>query len=61
MMSMKRATGNGFDQLCERTNRELVARLDTLADKWRQGCETKEELKDLVVLEQLVNTMPDEV
>ena len=43
------------------TNRELAARLDDLADKWTQGCETKEELKDLVVLEQLVNTLPDEV
>ena len=44
-----------------KTNRELAARLDDLADKWTQGCETKEELKDLVVLEQLVNTLPDEV
>ena len=26
-----------------------------------QGCETKEELKDLVILEQLVNTLPEDV
>ena len=43
------------------TNRELAARLDDLADKWTQGCKTKEELKDLVVLEQLVNMLPEEV
>jgi len=43
------------------TNRELAARLDDIAEKWMQGCETKEELKDLVVLEQLVNTLPDDV
>ena len=43
------------------SNRELAARLDDLADKWTQGCEAKVELKDLVVLEQLVNMLPDEV
>ena len=43
------------------TNRELAARLGDLAEKWMQGCETKEELKDLVILEQLVNTLPEDV
>ncbi len=43
------------------TNRELVARLSDLAGKWTQGCTSLEELKDLVVLEQLVNTLPEDV
>ena len=37
------------------TTRELGARLRDLADKWMNECKTIEELKDLVVLEQLVN------
>ena len=43
------------------TNRELSARLQDLADKWTEGCNTKEELKDLIVLEQLVSTLPENV
>ena len=43
------------------TNRELSARLQDVADKWTQGCNTKEELKDLIVLEQLVSTLPESV
>ena len=43
------------------TNRELSARLQDLADKWTQGCNTKEELKDFIVLEQLVSTLPENV
>ena len=43
------------------TNRELSARLQDLADKWTQGCNTEEELKDLIVLEQLVSTLPENV
>ena len=30
---------------------ENSARLHDLADKWTQGCNIKEELKDLIVLE----------
>ena len=41
------------------SNRELVARLD-LASKWMKGCTSVEELKDMVILEQLVNTLPDD-
>jgi len=43
------------------TNRELSARLQDLADKWTQGCRSREELKDLIVLEQLVSTLPENV
>ena len=43
------------------TNRELLARLQDLADKWMQGCRSSEKLKDLIVLEQLVSTLPENV
>ena len=33
-----------------KTNRELSARLQDMADKWTHWCNTKEELKDLIVL-----------
>ena len=32
-----------------------------MADKWTQGCNTKEELKDLIVLKQLVSTLLENV
>ena len=43
------------------SNRELVARLDDLATKWMKTCETAAEVRDRVVLEQLLNTLPEEV
>ena len=43
------------------SNRELEARLEDLASKWMKGCTSVEELKDMVILEQLVNTLPDDV
>ena len=61
MTSTRRVTGNDFDSKQGETNRELAARLGDLAEKWTQGCETKEEQKDLVILEQLVNTLPEDV
>ena len=42
-------------------NRELRARLGDLAEKWMQKCKTMEEVRDLVVLEQLVNALPEEI
>ena len=45
----------------DETNRELPAGLQDLADKWTQGCNTREELKDLIVLEQLVSKLPENV
>ena len=35
-------------------NRELVARLDDLATKWMKTCDTAAEVRDRVVLEQLL-------
>ena len=43
------------------TNREVVARLTDLAARWTQGCQSIEEQKDLVVLEQLLNILPEDV
>lgn len=43
------------------SNRELVARLEDLANKWMKTCTSVEELKDVVILEQLLNTLPDDV
>ena len=43
------------------TNRELVTRLDDFATKWLQGCCTVQEVKDRVVLEQLLNSLPENV
>ena len=40
------------------TNRELVTRLDDFATKWLQGCCT---IQDRVVLEQLLNLLPENV
>ena len=41
--------------------RDLVAKLDDLACKWLQPRETLEEIRDKVVLEQLVNSLQEEV
>ena len=43
------------------TNRELVARLEDLATKWMQECESIETLRDLVILEQLITALPEKV
>ena len=43
------------------TNRELVARLYDLASRWMLGRKTVEELKDLVILEQLLDILPEDV
>ena len=43
------------------SNRKLVARLEDLASKWTKGCVSVEELKDMVIREQLLNTLPDEL
>ena len=43
------------------TNRELVARLYDLASRWMLGRKTVEELKDLVILEQLLAILPEDV
>ena len=39
------------------SHRELAARLKDLAGKWMKTCTSIEELRDLVVLEQLLNTL----
>ena len=43
------------------TNRKLVARLEDLVDKWMQDWDKIETIKDLVVLEQVVETLPTDV
>ena len=43
------------------TNMELVTRLGDLANKWLKACDTAEEVKDAVVLEQLLNSLLDDV
>ena len=43
------------------TNRQLVARLYDLASRWMLGRKTVEELKDLVILEQLLAILPEDV
>ena len=43
------------------TNRELAVRLDDLAGKWMKGCTTVEEVRDLVVREQILNTLPEHI
>jgi hypothetical protein len=45
----------------DETNRELVARLNDLAGKWMQGCKTNDDIKDMIVKEQLINTLPGEI
>ena len=43
------------------SNRELVARLDDLANKWLESCTSVDEVKDKVVLEQFLSTLTEEV
>ena len=43
------------------TYREIKARLQDLAEKWLKACTTPEALMDQVILEQLLNTLPQEV
>jgi len=51
--SLKRNTGE--------SGRELVARLDDLAAKWLKSCKSQEEVRDRVVLEQFLSTLPEDV
>ena len=43
------------------TNRELTTRLQDLVKKWMKKCETITEVKDLIVMEQLVKTLPGDI
>ena len=45
----------------EETNRELAVRLRDLCTKWTRACKTKEEVIELIIMEQLLNTMPPNV
>lgn len=45
----------------EETSREVGARLRDLADKWLKDCTSVEEVKDQIVLEQLINTLPADI
>ena len=43
------------------SNRDLVVRLQDLATKWMQEHKNADEQKDLIVREQLINSLPDDV
>ena len=43
------------------SNRELAARLDDMASKWLKDCTSIEQMKDLVVMEQLIDMLPFDV
>ena len=43
------------------TNRELAMRLLDLVEKWTKRCETLADIKDLIVMEQLVKTLLGEI
>lgn len=43
------------------TTRELRVRLEDLAKKWTKDCDTVEKIRDRIVLEQFVNTLPSNV
>ena len=45
----------------EESNRELVARLTDLAEKWLKNYQTREELLDQVILEQFLKTLPNDM
>ena len=45
----------------DETVSELNVRLTDLFIKWTKGCKTVEQLRDLMILEQLVNTLQTEV
>ena len=40
---------------------ELVAKLDDLAAKWLKSCKTLEDVRDRIILEQLLTSLPEEV
>ena len=42
------------------SNLELAAKREDLAGKWMKTCTSIEELRDLVVLEKLLNTLPED-
>ena len=44
-----------------KTNRELQVRLTDLTNKWMRECKTIEEVKDKLILEQLLETLPQAV
>ena len=43
------------------SHREMVVRLRDLQVKWTKGCKSLEELRDIVVMEQFLNTLPPDV
>ena len=43
------------------TIRELAVRLDDLATKWTKECDTVAKLRDAMVMEQILNSLPKEV
>ena len=45
----------------DESNREMVAKLDYLATKWLKSAETVEQIRDKIVLEQFLSTLPEEV
>ena len=66
MISLKRATVyrkrfRSTKLREEEPNRELVVRLEDLVRKWAKNCESVDELRDTLVLEQLMNTLPEDV
>ena len=47
----------GTTRVSGETNRELAVRLWTLLRKWTKSCTSKEEVQDLIGMEQLFNTL----
>ena len=45
----------------EESNKEFATRLQDLTNKWMQECTSMEELKDHIVMEQLIDTLPSAV
>lgn len=43
------------------TSQELVTRLNDLVEKWTGKCNTMAEVRDLIVMEQLVKTMSEDI
>ena len=43
------------------TTKELRVRLEDLAKKWTKDCDTIDKLRDVVVFEQLLNTLPKDI
>ena len=57
MILMKRATGSDSDLHIGPMNRELKVRLDELAAKWLNECVTTADVRDKLVMEQIINTL----